>query len=234
MKYSKTKKSNVSKKVSYRNKNWVTKYVPRPLAINRGAPGFSSSLKTRLETSFFYNATAAGSGVFTGNLNPGSCFDPTGSLADIQPVTFDQLKLIYARYLVTSGYVSIEVCSLRDQVAGNGIPSFVFVAWPSTVVTAAATYQGAASQPFSKEVMCSSSESKSLYIPFNAQKIVGSRLPVTSEDHGALIGANPATGQNVIVNMFYQSAISQADSVVLRIRIVQDVIFDQRIAVVDA
>lgn len=223
-------KRNVFKKVSSGSKNWVSKYVPRPLAINRGAPGLGSSLKTRLETSFFYNATLSALGVFTGNLNPGSCFKPTGSLAAIQPVTFDQLKLIYARYLVTSGYVVIEVSPLNPASQ----TAMVVCAWPSSIVTAAATYQGAASQPHSKEVMIGSDGStKTLYIPFNSQQIVGGRLPVISEDHGALVGADPATGQNVIVNIFIQNAAATANSAVLRIKIVQDVMFDQRIAVVD-
>lgn len=52
--------------------------------------GVGMSLVTNLRTSFFANVTgAAGTGVFTGYLKPGSVFDPTGDIATIQPVGYD-------------------------------------------------------------------------------------------------------------------------------------------------
>jgi hypothetical protein len=73
----------------------------------------------------------------------------------------------------------------------------------------------------------------SLYVPWNTQQVIGSRLPVNAEDCGALVGADPAAGQNCIMHIFAQYAAANAVSITLKIRIVQDVIFDQRIAVVD-
>jgi len=219
------------KKKAKTSQRWLTKYQPTSSAIIPRAPGIGRSLKTRLETSFFYNATTAASGVFTGHLYPGSCNDPSGSLATIQPVGFDQLKTLFARYLVTGGHVEVEV-SPNDNLPGGNYP-YVFVMAPSTVVTAFATYQGAASQPYSKEGLIAYGESKKFTSRFNTQKIIGSRLPVVAEDSGALVAADPATGQNVVYNLFVQMSQAFSATVVLRIKIVQDVIFDQRISVVD-
>lgn len=216
------------KKKSVRKASWLTKFTPRAVAINRQAPGLGRSLKTRLETTFFYNATGAGTGIWTGYLNPGSCFDPCGDLSSIQLVGFDQLKALYARYLVTGGYVEIEAAG-----DGTNVKPWVIAAYPSTVSTALTTYQGAASQPYSKEFLIANGESKKMIIKFNTQQIVGARLPVIAEDCGALVSADPATGQNVVLPIFAQYAQAAGVGLTLRIRIIQHVIFDQRIQVVD-
>jgi len=233
MKFTKKKSSSFKRRSTQKSgTSWLTKYKPQPLAIVPRAPGLGRSLQTRLETSFYANVTAAASGVYTAQLNAGSCFDPTGSLAAIQPVTFDQLKLIYARYLVTGGYVSIEVAHGASEA--NGKNPWVVVMYPSTTTTALATYQGAASQPQSVEKLLVQQQKVQLYVPWNTQQIVGSRLPVIAEDCGALVGADPAAGQNCIMHIFAQYATAVAEVLTLKIRIVQEVMFDQRIAVVDA
>jgi len=221
----------IFKKKAKTSQRWLTKYKPTSSAIIPRAPGIGRSLKTRLETSFFYNATTAASGIFTGHLYPGSCNDPCGSLAAIQPAGFDQLKALFARYLVTGGYVEVEVSPSEATVTAQH--PWVFSMAPSTVVTAFATYQGAAAQPYSKEGLIAFGESKKFTSRFNTQQMIGSRLPVVAEDSGALIAADPATGQNVVYNLFLQVSQAAAVSAVLRIKIVQDVIFDQRISVVD-
>jgi len=211
-----------------RGTSWLTKYQPRALAINRQAPGLGRSLKTKLETTFFYVATASAAGIWTGYLNVGSCFDPTGSVSTIQPVGFDQLKALYGRYLVTGGYVEIEA-----SPAAGDYP-WVLSMSPSTLATTYASYHAAACQPYSKDMMIGVNESKKMRIYFNTQKIIGSRLPVIAEDCGALISADPATGQNVIMNLYAQCGLAHAGVIGLTFKIVQDVIFDQRIQVVDA
>lgn len=217
------KKKNVSKA------SWLTKYVPRPLAINRQAPGLGRSLKTRLETTFFYQTTTPGAtGIFSGYLNPGSCFDPCGDISSIQPVGFDQLKAMYARYLVTGGTVEIEFAS------STAFPlPWVFAAYPSTVSTPLGSYQAVASQPYSKEFLIAAGESKKVVFKFDTQKIIGSRLPVIAEDCGALVTADPTTGQNVVLPFFAQYSQAAAAQCTMRVRIIQNVIFDQRIQVVD-
>jgi len=218
------------KKKNVRKASWLTKYTPHPVAINRQAPGLGRSLKTRLETTFFVTATTNAAGLWTGSLKPGSCFDPTGSLALIQPVGFDQLKLLYARYLVTGGHVEIEVA----VATADAILPYAFAAYPSTLAAVAATFQGAGSQPYAKEFLVAPGSSKKFIIPFNTQHIVGSRLPVVAEDCGALVTADPATGQYVNMPLYLQSGVAAAQTAVcLRFRIVQDVIFDQRIQVED-
>ena len=51
--------------------------------------GLAASLKTQLKTTFFYTATPSATGVWTGLLKTGSCFDPSGSL-----LTFSLLNMI--------------------------------------------------------------------------------------------------------------------------------------------
>jgi len=73
-----------------------------------------------------------------------------------------------------------------------------------------------------------------MFFKLSAQKIVGSRLPVIAEDCGALISASPTTGQNMVMPLFTQANSTQNNVVTYKITIIQDVIFDQRIQVVDA
>ena len=205
------------------------------MAINRQAPGLGRSLKTKLKTVFFANVTPSGAtGIFTGYLNPGSCFDPCGDFATIQPAGYDQLKALYARYLVTGATVRIRATIGLARIA-NDDPAFVIAAYPSTVSTALTTYQGAASQPYSQHKLhATGGDPVDLFFKLNTQKIIGSRLPPVAEDAGALVGADPTTGQNIVLPIFIQNVTNATDSVTLEIEIVQDVIFDQRIQVVDA
>jgi len=225
-----------AKKKSYkkRGSRMLTRYAPSARALNVGAPGLGRSLKTRLKTCFFYNATAAATGVFTGYLNLGSCFDPCGSLSDIQPAEFDTLKALYARYLVTGATVKITITGTE----ATGVPDDSFLQWvacayPSTVTTIPTTFQGAASQPYSKCITFSDDEKATMFFKLNTQKVVGARLPVIAEDCGALIGSSPGTGQNIILPLFVQSNLAIATKTMMLIEIVQDVIFDQRIQIVD-
>jgi len=68
----------------------------------------------------------------------------------------------------------------------------------------------------------------------DTQKIIGSRLPPVAEDCGALVGADPTNGQFIRLPIFLQNATANAVSWTVLVEIVQDVIFDQRIQVVDA
>lgn len=237
------KKRSYGKKRTFKRRagaSWLTRYQPRAMAINRLAPGLGRSLKTKLKTVFFYNAAHA-NGVlpswWSGVLNLGSCHDPCGSLANVQPAGYDQLKTLFARYLVTGATVKITFTgSTLDQ---NGISSTVCVAaaYPSTVTSVPSTFEGFASQPYAKSVTYTNEESKTMYFKLNAQKVIGSRLPPNAEDSGALVNEDPAVGQNMILAIVCQGHIAASDPgfrTVLRIEIVQDVIFDQRIQVVDA
>lgn len=228
------RKSDVRKRQRSSSKNWLTRYVPRARTINAGAPGIGRSLKTKLITEFFYNIPMA-SGYYNGYLNVGSCFDPCGDLATIQPAGFDQLSAMFARYLVTGGHVDIE-CRATYSVAAMPTGYCVMAAcYPSTVSTALTTYQAAASQPYSKTCSFNGVEKGNLRIKWDAQKIVGCTLPVTAEDHGALTNASPAVGQNVVVPIRMDAAPgATAVTSVVRVRIVQNVVFDQRIQNVDA
>lgn len=132
-----------SKKQSYKKKassTWLTKYKPRARTVFRPDVGIGRSLFTKLRTTFYANVTHAASGIFTGFLNPGSCFDPTGDLATIQPAGYDQLAALYARYLVIGATIDIEVIASQNSVAIGSNDNSVIAAYPSTVSTALATY----------------------------------------------------------------------------------------------
>lgn len=229
----KTSKKSFKRKAS---QGWLTKYVPRPRAINSGAPGLARSLKTTLKTSFYANVTHAASGVFTGYLNPGSCFDPAGDIATMQPSMYDQLAALYARYLVTDAEVYLEFHPYTTTTGGAGAETSVAAAYPSTVTTALATFQGASSQSYSQSgVYGPAIRPLKMKFKLNAQKIVGSRLPVIAEDCGALVGASPTTGQNMILPIFLQHSTATVGSLTLiKCTIIQHVIFDQKIQNVDA
>jgi len=196
--------------------------------------GLGRSLRTKLKLSWYANVTPnAGTGIFTGYVYPGSCFDPTGDITTHQAPMFDQLKLIYARYLVTGA--TLKISAQRGAEAAVSQAGFVIAAYPSTVTTPVATFQDAASRPYGQSKLYGNgSEAVNMYFKMDAQKIVGSRLPVIAEDCGALISSNPATGQNIVVPIFIQNFTVSAAPVTLHFTLVQDVIFDQMINVADA
>jgi len=229
----KTSKKTYKKKTS---QSWLTKYVPRSRAINSGAPGLSRSLKTVLKTSFYANLTHAATGVFTGYLSPGSCFDPCGDIATLQPSMYDQLAALYARYLVTDAEVYLEFTpSAAFTGTGAAADNTVVAVYPSTLSTALATYQGAASQSYSQVGTFGPTKALKMKFKLNTQKIVGSRLPVVAEDCGALVGGNPAAGQSIHLPMFIQHSNANAgQATMIRVTVVQHVIFDQKIQNQDA
>jgi len=220
--------------------SWLTRYQPRAMAINRQAPGLGRSLKTKLKTTFFYNATHVSGALpswWSGVLNLGSIHDPCGSLANVQPAGYDQLKTLYARYLVTGATVKITFTGNTETQNGVATSVSVAAAYPTTVQAVPTTFEGFASQPYAQSVMYTNEESKTMYFKLNAQKVIGSRLPPNAEDSGALVNEDPAVGQNMILAIMCQGHITATDPgfrTVLKIDIVQDVIFDQRIQVVDA
>lgn len=198
------------------------------------APGIGRSLKTQLTTTFWANVVSA-AGIFTGFVSPGSLFDPTGSIATLQPAGFDQLAAMFARYLVTGATVHMEVAQGALGAAAASITSFVVAGYPSTVSTALATFQGAASQPYAKTALgVVGGDAVKLSWKLNTQKIVGSRLPVIAEDCGALVGASPTTGQSIVLPFFIESNANATTTFVVKFTIVHDCIFDQRIQNVDA
>lgn len=198
--------------------------------------GLGQACKTVLKTEFFANVAAAASGVYTGFLKPGSCFDPCGDIAAIQPALYDQWAATYGRYVVEKAYVKIE---FTQQSAGTP-PNYTFVAaaYPTINSTALGTYQAAASQAFAKSIMVGAigdnTTSNSLVFRLDHAKVLGRKGMVTAEDNGALTGADPATGQYMVLPLFIQFVNAIAGSVTIRVIIYQTVHFDRRINVVDA
>lgn len=222
-------------RASYRNKAFAgpTKAIVAP------SVGLGQSARTVLKTSFYANVNCGSTtGVFTGYLNPGSCFDPTGDIATIQPALYDQWSTIYGRYVVEKAFIRIEVTpaatlSTESQYAA------VVAAYPSVNNSALANFQGAASQPWSKTLCIGSysdtTNTNSMTFVLDHAKVLGKNDRVTAEDNGALVGANPPTGEFMTLPIFIQTSQVPNRTVpyLLKVVIYQHVRFDRRSNVVD-
>lgn len=227
------------KKTSRKSTKWLTKYKPRDTVIYRPDVGLGRSVATRLKTVLFSTIDISAGTIIVSSLLPGSAFNPMGTLSAIQPASYDQWKVLFARYVVTGATVHIDATPSIAQSAVSE-PASVVAAYPSTVVGPAAgsaTFQGYASQPYAQSKLVTTGlPCANMYFKLSAQKIVGSRLPVIAEDQGALVTGSPTTGENMVLPICNQSVIGAAtgNNVTLKITIIQDVVFDQRIQVVDA
>lgn len=206
-------------------------------SISKGV-GIGLSTNTLLRTSFFTNVTAAaGTGVFTGYLKPGSCFDPCGDLAAIQPQMFDQFAAMYSRYKVNS-------CVVRMKITGSGgntATVWVAAAYPAVDNTALATYQAAASQQYAKTTSAGfvatpttglGAEGKYLSFNLDHNKVVGAKSDTW--DIGAAVTADPTAGQYMVLPVFLQGNNVGAHNWVLEIDMWQNVTFSQKKNTVDA
>lgn len=214
-------------------------YVVLPKTIGTGA-----SVQTNLRTSFFYNATAtAGTGVWNGYLKPGSAYDPTGDLATIQPVQYDQWSTLFSRYKVNDCLIRVTV--IGSAGGASTVDSWVFAAYPSVDITAAATYQAAASQPYAKCLVGGfqtsliaataygiGTEPKKCSFKINNNTTVG--LNSDAFDVGALVTADPTALQFAVLPMFLQANAVGAAKWLLQIDMFQNVTFSQRKTVADA
>lgn len=201
--------------------------------------GLGLSTTTILRTSFFANVTAtAGTGVFTGYLKPGSCFDPTGDIATMQPHLYDQFAAIYNRYKVNS-------CKIRIKVLGGSganATTWVAAAYPAIDPTALTTYQAAASQQYAKTTSGGfmitgagtgmGGEGKYLSFDLNHNAVVGAKSDTW--DIGALVTADPTALQYMVLPIFLQANQAGLSIFTLEIDMWQNVTFSQKKNVVDA
>lgn len=220
---------------------WHTNAIARP---KFPSVGLGCSTTTVLRTSFFYNATAnGGTGVWTGYLAPGSCFDPTGDLSTIQPQLFDQFAAVYSRYKVNS-------CKIRMKIHGNASAAqggnvWVAAAYPAVDSTALTTYQAAACQQYAKTTSggfkaiatgatpsAAGNEGKYLSFDLNHNAVVGAKSDTW--DIGALVSQSPLAGQFMVLPIFLQGNIVGAHTFVLEIDMWQNVTFSQKKNPIDA
>jgi len=211
----------------------------RTLALVSRAVGLGTSANTVLRTSFFYNATASAAGVYTGYLKPGSCFDPCGDTAAVQPQMFDQFAAQYNRYKVNSCTIRIKITGV---VSTSFAPVWVAAGYPAVDPTALTTYQAAASQQYAKTTSGgfqylgtgsgSGAEGKTMTFKLNHNAIVGSKSDTW--DIGALVTADPTALQYMVLPIFLQGSGAVACTWVLEIDIFQNVTFSQKKNVVDA
>jgi len=206
--------------------------------------GLGASATTVLRTSFFANVTAAaGTGVFTGFLKPGSCFDPTGDVGGaIQPQMFDQFAAMYNRYKVQACKVVMKITGINSTAAACGV--WVAASYPAIDSTAAATYQAAACQQYAKttsggfQVNSSGTtfgigtEGKYLNHKLNHNAIVGAKSDTW--DIGALVTSDPTALQYMVLPFLIQGNIAGAHSWCVEVDMFQNVLFSQKKNTVDA
>lgn len=211
----------------------------RSSAITNPAVGLGMSVNTVLRTSFFYNATSAATGIFTGTLKPGSCYDPAGTLADIQPQMYDQFASLYRRYKVNWFRVKVKV---TGAAGGANCLTWAGAMYPSVDSTPTSNYQGAASQQFAKTTsggfqivngVGTGTEGKYLEVKMRNDRVVGDR-GADSFGVGGLIADDPAATQYALLNLFLQANASAVSSWVLEIDIWQHVTFSQKKNAVDS
>jgi len=241
MKYARKSKKTFKKPASTRMVPY-NKFPMRAYAMGAPRIGLGPSCKTILRTSFFANCTAAASGIFTGFLSPGSCFDPSGDQSTIQPNTFDQFAAVYSRYKVDKAIVHMTVTG-QNSSTGVGVGgSWHMAAYPSVSSTALTTFQGAASQPGAKTISGSyqlssgnvgtGAEPKTVKFNLLHKAILGTA--VDAYDSGALVTADPTAGQFMVLPFFIQANTAVAATFVIEVDIWQYVTFLQRKNVVDA
>lgn len=216
----------------YKKSRAITKRSYARSLVSAKGVGLAASLKTQLKTTFFYTATAAASGIWTGTLKTGSCFDPCGTLANIQPAEYDQWSTMFGRYVVLGGFVKVTVLPKSVAVPSTTLNSFVACMYPDIDATAKADYQAAASQDWSvKGIGGAGQPPVVLYQRFSHAALLGKKGPVTSEDNGALYNADPAASQFINHQLFVQNDTAVATDFLIHVEIVQDVYFDRRITV---
>lgn len=215
--------------------------MTRTYALAAPSVGLGNSATTVLRTSFFANVTAnVGTGIFTGFLKPGSCFDPCGDIAAIQPQMFDQFAAAYNRYKVNS-------CVIRMKITGTTNPgaayAWVAAAYPAVDSTALTTYQAAASQQYAKTVsgafqingaapVGTGAEGQRMSFKLNHNAIVGASS--ATWDIGALVTADPTTLQYMVLPLFIQATANTNAQFLLEIDMFQNVTFSQKKNTVDA
>jgi len=237
-KRSRTSRSKSAAPTRYRSVS-MSPFPRRTLALAAPSVGLGTSVTTVLRTSFFANRTAAGTGIDTFFLKPGSAFDPTGDIAAIQPQMFDQFAAMYSRYKVNS-------CVIRMKITGGSTNqlslAWVCAAYPAVDPAALGTYQAAASQQYAKTTSGSfqyitastgiGTEGKYLNFDLNHNAIVGSRSDTW--DIGAAVTADPTAGQYMVLPVFWQATGANASSYVIEIDMWQNVTFSQKKNTIDA
>lgn len=245
--------SKTRKGTKYQRKGQIARRVlfRKPVAWSTAAlagrsVGLGTSATTVLRTSFFSNVTVAlATGVFNCYLKPGSCFDPCGDLAAIQPQMYDQFAAAYNRYKVNS-------CVIRIKITGGTSPgntggmAWVAAAYPAVDATALTTYQAAASQQYAKTTSGGfqlvpsganyvgvGAEGKYLSFKLNHDAVVGAKSDTW--DVGATVGADPTALQFMVLPIFLQGCLATAGYTwVLEIDMWQNVTFSQKKNTVDA
>ena len=232
-----------SKSTAKRSLSYSGARATRTVALAAPSVGLGTSATTVLRTSFFANATSSAAGIVTVFLRPGSAFNPAGDAAAMQPQMFDQFAQMYERYKVNSATIHWRVQgATSDQPAGSTVwHAAVYPAVDSTPLprTAAASQQYAKTLSGGFQTVISAvsplgvgAEGRTFVFKLNHDSILGSKAD--AYDAGALVTANPANKQHMVLPMFLQSNQTGVSKYVFEIDIWQNVTFSQKKNTVDA
>jgi len=207
-------------------------------SVSQGV-GVGLSTKTILRTSFFYNAQSDNTGVVKLYLKPGSCYDPCGDLAAIQPQMFDQFAAMYSRYKVDKCFVRIKISGAQG---GAGCYTWVAALYPSVDPISLSTFQAAASQQYARTISGgfavaaggtgAGAEGQTVSMTLVHDKIVGAKSDTW--DIGAAVTADPTAGQFMVLPIFIQANAAAISGWVLEVDMYQHVTFSQKKNTVDA
>lgn len=224
-----------ARKSMYKVGRYGRSYSGPTKAIAAPTVGLGQSARTVLKTDIIYVVQSDAAGITKFYLKPGSCFDPTGDASGIQPALFDQWAATYGRYVVEKAWVCLEFAN--TSAGGSAVAAFTAAAYPSINNTSLATYQAAASQPFSQSILhgpYDNTKDSKMVFRLNHAKVLGRKGAVNAEDNGGATNSDPQVGQFMVLPVFINSGTNAVSSTTLRIRMYQTVWFDKRINVVDA
>lgn len=204
-----------------------TPRIDRSFSTSNGVFGFPSSIRTKLRYHEGLAYTSA-SGVVTTNIyRANSVFDPNETGTGHQPMYFDQLALVYGRYVVNSSTIKITY-NPASEVAATSV-------WVVGVIG-----QSAGSISSTPDINCEQGHcrwttingrlggpnSKQLQLSYTPKACLN--LTPKDTDAGALVSANPDQTYKFVVWVADRQATGTTNMDV-EIEIFYDVTFSDRV-----
>lgn len=218
----------------------------RTLALVSRAVGLGTSATTVLRTSFFKNC--ANPAFYAGYLAPGSCYNPCGDQAAIQPQMFDQFSAMYHRYRVVKCTIQFTVSGIHG---GGDAYKWMFAAFPAVETQGLNNYEGFASQQYAKTMTGNfasvldvqnnayvglGAEPKTCWFKLTSDGVVGVRT--NAYNNGANVGGNPPNRGYMLLPFCVQPNVNilapHTGTFIIEVNMWQTVVFSEKKNVVDA
>lgn len=182
------KRSNKPNGQRYFSMKKVSVPIQRRTIFNNKKPkqGIPQQMPVKLVTVSEVDATIASS-VKSYSLKCNSLFDPMGDASAEQPNGFDQLAALYGSYIVTKGFLELNILN------NNNFPIHVYCYTSNDAIDA--SVDNALSQAGAKQVVVpglNGGGAGKLFVPFNMAIIQGRRIMKNTGD-SALVSADPTS-----------------------------------------